>query len=232
MYWNNPTIEVSYPSDQDPIQQSFHNGQHCLFYDPSIPKDQIDAGQTLQQLCDWANQHITTQGVDGFISNKQNHYDIANLVKLNMWVEDIRQQGIVKPMLLFVNKHGRYGINNGESRLRAIECIPEITTIFGFISTTVDRADQFSHLERVESFNQFAGICQAVDKQQFLFTLTDPNALYGIYWYEYNSQRTAPVTPGESYCVNALLNYLKTHPDMFFTPAWFNTVKDWTVYAE
>jgi hypothetical protein len=70
MYWNNPTIEVSYPSDRDPIQQSSHNGQHCLFYDPSIPKDQIDAGQTLQQLCDWANQHITTQGVDGFISNK------------------------------------------------------------------------------------------------------------------------------------------------------------------
>jgi hypothetical protein len=232
MYWNNPTIEIQYPTDQDPIQQSFHNGRHCLFYNPAIAKDQIDAGQTLQQLCDWANRNIKNQGVDGFISDKQNYYDIANLVKLNMWVEDIRQQGVVKPMMLFVNKQGRYGINNGESRLRAIECIPEITTIFGFISTTVDRASQFSHLERVESFEQFASICQAVNGQQFLFTLTDPEAPYGIFWYEYNSQRTAAVTPGELYCVTALTNYLKTYPNMVFTPEWFNILKDWSTYAE
>ena len=231
MYWNNPTIELTYPNNRDPIQESFHEGKHCLFYDPAIPKNQIDTGQTLQQLCDWANERIHTQGLDGFIDDQQNHYDIANLVKLNMWVEDIRQQGVVKPMMLFVKESGRYGVNNGESRLRALECIPEIDTIFGFISATIDLANQFNHLERVESFEQFARICQAVNQQQFLFTLTDPTAPYGIFWYEFNSQRTAPVTPGESYCVTALKNYLKQHPTTF-TPEWFNTVKDWTVYAE
>lgn len=232
MYWNNPTIEVYYPSDQDPIEQSFHNGKHCLFYNPAIPKNQIDAGQNLQQLCDWANNLIQQQGIEGFIADQQNHYDIANLVKLNMWVEDIRQQGVVKPMMLFVKENGRLGINNGESRLRALERISNIDTIFGFISTTVDRAEQFSHLEQIKTFDQFARICQAVNGQQFLFTLTDPMAPYGIFWYEYNSRRTAPVTPGEAYCVCVLKNYLKTHQGMLFTPEWFDRIRDWSVYAE
>lgn len=232
MYWNNPTIEVVYPSNRDPIQESFHNGKHCLFYDPCIPKNQIDAGQSLQQLCDWANKLISLHGIDGFIADQRNHYDIANLVKLNMWVDDIRQQGVVKPMMLFVNQHNRYGINNGESRLRAIERIPKIVTISGFISTTAELREQFNHLEEVVDFFQFAQLCQAVNGQQFLFTLTDPSAPYGIFWYEYNSRRTAPVTPGEAYCVNALKKYLNKHSGMRFTPEWFDTLKDWSDYAE
>jgi hypothetical protein len=232
MYWNNPTIELTYPNNRDPIQESFHEGKHCLFYDPAIPKNQIDTGQTLPQLCDWANERIGTQGLDGFINNQQNHYDIANLVKLNMWVEDIRQQGVVKPMMLFVKESGRYGVNNGESRLRSMECISTMNSVFGFVSMRTEQAERFKHLEPITTFEQFAKKCKAEDGQQFLFTLTDPSAPYGIYWYEYDSRRTAPVTPGESWCVNTLHQYLKQNEDLMFTPEWFNTVKDWTVYAK
>lgn len=231
MYWNNPTIEITYPGERDPVVESFHNGNHCLFYDPAIPKDQIDGGQTLQQLCDWANDRIAHQGLDRFIQDKQNHYDIANLLKLNMWVNDMREQGIVKPMMLYL-KNNCYGINNGESRLRAIERIPEINTVFGFISVRTDDAEKFKHLERVHSFEQFANICNADFGQQFLFTLTDPTAPYGIYWYEYNSRRTAPVTPGEEWCVKTLHNYLKQHKGMQFTPEWFDPKRDWSIYSE
>jgi hypothetical protein len=232
MYWNNPTIDLTYPSNRDPIVESFHNGNHCLFYDPYILKGQIEGGQSLQQLCDWANQLIKQQGIDGFIADQRNHYDIANLVKLNMWVNDIKEQGIVKPMMLYVRDDERYGINNGESRLRAIERIPNMNSVFGFISMRTEQAQRFKHLEPITSFEQFARKCQAEFGQQFLFTLTDPTAPYGIYWYEYNSQRTAPVTPGESWCVNTLYNYLKQHKGMLFTPEWFDPKRDWSTYAE
>jgi hypothetical protein len=232
MYWNNPTIEINYPSDRDPIQESFHSGNHCLFYDPYILKEQIEGGQTLQQLCDWANRLIKTQSIDGFITDTQNHYDIANLVKLNMWVDDIQEQGVVKPMMLYVRDDRRYGINNGESRLRAMERISTMNSVFGFVSMRVEQAERFKHLEPIRTFEQFAKKCKAEPGQQFLFTLTDSNAPYGIYWYEYNSQRTAPVTPGESWCVNALHQYLKQNQDQVFTPEWFDTLKDWTSYAE
>jgi hypothetical protein len=232
MYWNNPTIELTYPNDRDPIIESFHNGNHVLFYDPAIPKHTIDGRQTLQQLCDWANNLINTQGIDGFIVDSYNHYDIANLVKLNMWVNDIQTQGIVKPMMLYVLDNGRYGVNNGESRLRAMERISGMDTVFGFISMRIEQAEQFRHLESVTTFEQFAKKCKAESGQQFLFTLTDPSAPYGIYWYEYNSQHTAPVTPDESWCVNVLHQFLKQNQDLVFTPEWFDPKRDWNTYAE
>ena len=36
MYWNNPLIEIFYPSDRDPVQESLHNNNHCIFYDPAV----------------------------------------------------------------------------------------------------------------------------------------------------------------------------------------------------
>lgn len=120
-----------------------------------------------------------------------------------------------------------YGINNGESRLRALERVPAVTTAQCFISTSAQHRDRFKHLTEVTDFDQFARLCEAEPGQQFLFTLTDPSAPYGIYWYEYNSARTAAVTPGESWCVEALRGYLSACPDTHFTPEWFDTLRPW-----
>ena len=231
-YWLNGIKEYTWPTDEDPIIESMHNGSHCLFYDPSVHKDTITYKQSLQDICDWANRSIKEQGIDKFINTSENWYDIANVVKLNMWVDDIRKQGIVKPMMLFYPDGEKLGINNGESRLRACTCIPELTHVKAFISTSVEHRAKFEHLEEITTFKQFAEKCLAVDGQWFGFTLTDPLAPYGIYWYEYNSQATAPVTPGEQTCVNTLRNYLHSHPDIVFTIDWFSNIVDWSNYLD
>ena len=229
MYWNNPTIRVTYPLDSqsDPVVQSFHNGVHCIFYDPAVPKQHIRYQQSLQDICDWANNHIKRNGIDGFINDPANHYDIANIVKLNMWIDDIRKQGIIKPMNIFYDGQEQYGINNGESRLRAVERIVDLSTVSAFICTRQEHADRFAHLEQIQHFEHFARLCKAVENQEFLFTLTDPDAPYGIFWYEYNSRSTAPVTPPEKFCVNTLHQYLRDYPDTKFTPEWFDDLKSW-----
>ena len=132
MYWNNPIQEIKYPSDRDIVAESLHNGNHCIFYDPAFDKQQVKYRQSLQDLCDWANRGCAA-GVKQFLQDPQNHYDIANLVKLNMWVEDIRTQGIVKPLLISYTPEG-YRAANGESRLRALECLPEVATVTAFIN--------------------------------------------------------------------------------------------------
>jgi len=230
MYWNNPKIEVVYPSEQDPIAQSLHGGAHCLFYNPTVPKQHIRYKQTLQDICDWANSGIRQQGIQGFASKQQNHYDIANIVKLNMWIDDIRKQGIVKPMMLFYDGQDQYGINNGESRLRALERIPAISNLKSFISTRQEHADRFAHLTPVTNFEQFAQLCGAIPGQQFLFTLTDPLAQYGIYWYEFDSDRTRAVTPGEETCVATFENYVNKH-NTVFTVEWFDSLVNWSNYG-
>ena len=231
-YWLNGIKEYTWPTDEDPINESMHNGAHCLFYNPSVHKDTITYKQSLQDICDWANSSIKEQGIDKFINTSQNWYEIANVVKLNMWVDDIRKQGIVKPMLLFYPDGEKFGINNGESRLRACTCIPKLTHVKAFISTTVEHRAKFEHLEEITTFKQFAEKCLAVDQQWFGFTLTDPEAPYGLFWYEYNSAKTAPVTPGEKTCVDTLRNYLNSHPDTVFTIDWFSNIVDWSNYLD
>jgi hypothetical protein len=230
MYWNNPLIEAHWPGQEDPVQDSLHNGTHCLFWDPAARFDNISTNQRLGDLCKWATEWLTHDGIDVFASDPRNHYDIANLVKLNLWIHDIRAQGIVKPWLILDQGDGTFLAGNGDSRLRCLERIPEIQTVPAFVSTHISRAGQYQHLEPVTTLDQFAKLCQARSGQLFTFRLTDPAAPFGMYWYEYNSDQTRWVTPSESDCVAAFVAYAHAHQGLKITPEWFDYLIDWNQY--
>ena len=232
MYWNNPLIEAYWPGARDPVAESLHSGSHCLFYDPNSRFDHIKTNQRLQDLIRWANEWLLSDGINGFIADARNHYDIANLVKLNMWVRDIRQQGIVKPWLILDEGDGSYTAGTGDSRLRALECIPEITTVSAFISTTADRAHLYSDMESVTTFDQFAGLCKAEKNAMFVFRLTDSSAPFGMYWYEFNSSRTRAVTPSEVDAVKMFENYAKSNSEVKITQEYFSQDINWASYTE
>jgi hypothetical protein len=147
-----------------------------------------------------------------------------------MWIHDIRRQGIVKPWLIQDLGDGSFQSGNGDSRLRCLERIPEIRTVSAFISTHASRAHLYSNLEPVDTFDRFAELCGAESGQEFLFRLTDADAPYGIDWYEYNSSRTRSVTPGEDQAVGMMTKYFAAHPEVNFTPEWFDQVIDWSQY--
>jgi len=227
MYWNNPLIEVKPPITRDPVAESLHNGVHCLFWNPAAKLHNVVTQQRLADLCDWANNWLQTDGIDGFAADPRNHYDLANLVKLNMWIHSIREQGIVKPWLFLDQGDGTYLAGNGDSRLRCLERIPEITTVAGFVSTIASRKHLYSDLEPVTTFERFAELCGADDSHTFLFRLTDAEAPYGLYWYEFNSERTRSVTPSEQEAVQMFVSYYRQHPGTTITPEWFDQQIDW-----
>jgi len=230
MYWNNPLEQVRYPGSSDIIFKATHGGQHCLFWNPAAKFDNISTNQRLADLCDWANGHIRNQGLDAFLTDPGCFYDIANLVKLNIWIQDIRQQGIVKPWLIQDQGDGTFLAGNGDSRLRCLERMPEICTVPAFISTHSNRAHLYRDLEPVNTFEQFAKLCAAEPGQEFLFRLTNANAPYGLYWYEYNSSRTRAVTPGEPQAVATMTRYFAAHPETQITPEWFDIPVPWQDY--
>ena len=230
MYWNNPLEQYVWPCDTDPVQRASHHSQHCLFWNPARSVADISTNQTLQDLCDWAMQWLTQDGLSAFVADRRNHYDIANLVKLNMWIHDIRQQGIVKPWLILDAGDGSYWAGTGDSRLRCLEVLPEIQTVPALISTHRDRAWLYQDLEPVRDFAALARHCRAQLGQLFLFRFTDLQAPYGLYWYEYNSELTRRVTPSESWCVTAFQNYWQ-HQAEPITKQWFATPRDWWHYT-
>lgn len=231
MYWNNPLVTLTWPNSRDPVIESFHNGVHCLFYNPAQLFDNVQTNQRLQDLCNWANAGLKF-GVQTFVADSTNHYDIANLIKLNMWIADIKTQGIVKPLMMLDQGNGTFLAGTGDSRLRCLECIPAISRVPAFISTLKERAELYSDLEPVMCFDQFAELCRAEPGQEFLFRLTDASAPYGIYWYEYNAERTRSVTPEQSWCVNTFYNYAQHNADLLITKEWFNELKDWQTFSD
>ena len=227
-YFNNPIkiynkTVLPHPVDMDPIVESMHNGAHCLFYNPKLNHNMISYQQKLQDLCNWANRRNKH-----FLTDNRNYYDIANLVKLNLWIADIKTQGIVKPMLIYYD--GEFTSGTGESRLRTLECIPEVAHVTAFITTHQQHAHKFSHLEPVTTFARFAEICKSTLGQQFMFRFTDKLAPYGIEWFDYTDNRTGKVMPSEEFCVQAIKNYLKEHPSTVFSPDWFSVPVDWNLY--
>jgi hypothetical protein len=232
MYWNNPIKEYNWPSIHDPIIDSLHNGKHCIFYDPIVNKNQIRVNQPLQDLCNWINTAVEKEGIESVINNPHNYDQLASLVKLNIWVDDLPRRGNVKPMLLQYIGRTLYESGTGESRLKALERIDTINTVTAFICTHRQYYKQFDHLESVTNFNRFAELCGANDSQSFLFRFTDEQALYGLDWYEYNSNQTSLITPSEIYCVSVLSNYIKQHPNTIFTPEWFDNLINWNKFEQ
>lgn len=230
MYWNNELHEVHWPSDRNPMEEATHNGTHCLFYNPQAQFHNVTTNQRLADLVAWAQQWLDHDGIEGFCADSRNHYDIANLVKLNMWTADIKRQGIVKPWLLQDQGNGTFLAGTGDSRLRCLERLPHITTVPAFVSTHHSRAHLYQDLEPVHGFDRFAEICGARTGQLFLFRYTDSAAPYGLYWYEYNSDRTRSVTPGEAEAVAMFVAYVKANPDVIISESWFDHEVLWQHY--
>ena len=197
-------LHINWPSVVDPIHNSLHQGQHCLFYNPSAQYTHIKIWQTLQDLCDTANRWIQSEGIDGFLADTRNHFDIANLVKLNLWSQNIRQQGIKKPILILHHSDGHFDTGVGESSIKLAQRINGMDRLPAFLATRSEHAHLFSDWMKVTTFDQFAKCCGAEPGDQFLFRLASPDADYGISWYEYNSP---------------------------FTPEWFDQLIDWESYG-
>jgi len=231
MYHKNPTIESRWPGDQDPVAQSLHLGNHCLFYNPSAEFKHIEKkSYSFETLIKWANEWLVRDGIDKFAADTNNHRDICRLVRLNMWIRDIRKQGIVKPLLLVDEGNGNYSAATGGNRLRVLEYIPEIQTVPAFISTHRDRSSLYTGLESVTCLDRFAELCSADPGKNFYFRLTDAAAPYGMHWYEYSNNRTRLVTPYYEKAVNMFTNYARANPNLFLTKEYFDQEIIWDDY--
>jgi hypothetical protein len=233
MYWNNPIETIDYPSDSDIIFKATHNGQHVLYYDPEVSINHVAKQTHLQELCDWANNVIQQNGRQNFTKDESNHYDCANLVKINQMVDSLACHGSVKPMLLFFTGNYPYTTGTGDTRLRAFERLPYISTVSGIISTHTNYREKFSHLKEIKTLDDFAQCFKATPGSQFLIRLTDSQAPYGIDWYEYALHDSAVSVPSWDFCLSAIQNYINQQPvDFEFTVEWFDQLVNWSAYVD
>jgi hypothetical protein len=223
-YWRNEQIIYVQPTDASIVGEP-----HCLFYDPAVSVEAIEH-QTLEQLCTWANENIKEYGLEQFYNTERNYYDLANLVKFNMWIKDIKAQGIVKPMLLNYTGNWIYQTNTGESRLRCLEVVPDIRSVSAFITTHEKHRDRFTNLVEIKNAEQFFAICNTPAGTLYSFKFTDLQAPYGIEWFDYASKHTQDCMLSDDRCIQSIQNYFKSHGPVIFDRDWFCKAVDWSRY--
>jgi len=214
MYWNNPIVKMS-----TLIQPSLN---HQLFYHDRVPLCQIQPQQTLSQLCDLANQQLSGQTVKDCDL-------LANIVKVNQMVASIQKFGCVKPLLLHYCGAMPMPTGTGDSRLKAIECIPEITHVPAIVSTHARYSYLFDQYQKINSLVQLKKVCGT--DADFYVRYTNESADYGVDWIEYNVDNMA--VPNINWCITVLQNYIGTQSRSFkFTTSWFTSLIDWESYLK
>ena len=221
MYWNNPIVKIT-----NLIQPSI---DHRLFYCNNFPINQIQSQQTLLQLCKMANYRLDHYAKNEFIKDINSHDFVSNIVKINSMVNTIKEFGCVKPMLLQYHRSMPMITGTGDSRLKAIECITEITTVPAIISTHQKYSHLFAHYAAIYTIDQLRYVCNVDFSTDFYARFTDEFADYGIDWIEYNVNKV--VVPSTEWCLTAIQNYINAQSSTFrFTVDWFKHLVNWDDY--
>jgi hypothetical protein len=234
MYWNNPIYDIKSNLDSNIIEMAKHNGNHCLFYSDSIDVDCITKYTTLTDICNEVNLAISETGIEKFTTVESNHYNSANLIKINLFVKSLQTVGSVKPMLLQYNGALPFLAGTGGTRLMAAELIPTFKKVTTFISTSTKYRSHFSHLEEVTTWKQFVELCNLKSPSSILVRLTDQKAEYGIDWYEIDIKHyelPEIFIPQLDFCLPAIQNYLNAQEkDFTLTIDWFLKDIDWNYW--
>ena len=221
MYWANPIIKITTLDQPSP--------DHRLFYCHNVPVSQIQPLQTLQQLCDLANQRLDKCSKNEFTNDTDSHDFVTNIVKINQMVTSLKQHGCVKPMLLHYCGSMPMISGTGDSRLKALECVSDIISVPAIISTHQKYRLPFEQYQHIQTLDQLKHVC-GVTHSEFYFQFTDQSADYGVEWFEYEND-TVPV-PDTSWCLTVIQNYIDLQSSTFrFSKTWFENFIDWQLYS-
>lgn len=231
VYDRNPAVSAVWPSDIDIFQIHTNSTTHCMFWNPAFEFRQCSTLYQLQDFCNNINK-LRQELSDSMIFDLGKYnYDLSNVVKFNIWINQLRTQGNIKPWLVIDEGNGHLIAGTGDSRLKCLERLPHINTVCAIITTHISQQHRYQHLTPVTTFDEFAARCGANHGEQFLFRFTAHDAAYGIRWYEHANPLTRDTTPGDDFTLSALRGYLAHHPKVRFTPEWFDTLVDWHSYA-
>ena len=188
---------------------------HCLLYNPSVSIDDIVPFRSLAETLHVANtrptKHLTTD------------FDLmANLVRLNWMVENLKHEPVYKPILVDQNMQ----ILVGDTRMMAIKLAGHITHVSCIMTTSIEDID--SDWIYVHD-NEHLGSLLDIDPRNII--LNEDWHYNAIDWIEFAYDHTANHMHDADERARMIANYLEENPDTVFTEEWLQTPIDWSNYA-
>jgi len=179
-----------------------------LYYNPFTPVEIIKPEMTIEQSLRLANQ--------------RDNNVLANMVRLNWMVQDLKSNIICKPILL---REG-FEVVTGDTRMMAISMYPYIKDVPALLTvrSTVSvgnnwiKVDTKQHLAELVGTNEMNVVCfNDWNKQE-------------VEWIEFAMPHTEHHMHDEEQRLSMIQNYLKEYPDTLFDQDWLLESIDWNLY--
>jgi len=216
----------------DPVGQASLNS-HIYFYS-QFPVSAITPFYTLDALIDMVNNdNIIPCGKDILARTIRDDpcptVDPAQLVKINLLYHSLKDQAVVKPLLIGACGD-KFSPLTGDSRMRALTLLPQIHSVPAFVCWPLDQAPQAGG-QLFKNFDQFAQCAQASFGSTFWFELSADGKLER---YEVNKE-TRIQCAGYNFaqwCQQVMAAYIVQQPnDFVIDRAWFTQTIDWSSYV-
>jgi hypothetical protein len=187
-----------------------------LLYNSSVSIKVIQPIMTVDQLLSIANDAVHS----GSLSEYQQDV-LANLVRLNWMIEDLRHNTIQKPLLL----SSGLTVETGDTRLMAASFHPRITTVPALL--TVE--NNISMPEWITVINmEHLGKLLNIDPKNIMLNNQDWTKQQ-LSWIEFAYPHTSNHMHDEKQRLGMVYRYIEKQPqDFLFTRKWLQTPIDWS----
>lgn len=219
-------------SDVDAVKIATQQARQKIIFLDKFPVSHISPFYTLDEFVLMINQdNLLPCGRKIFMDHDDSKptVDPAQIVKINQLYHSIKDQHVVKPMLLDFSS-GKFRPNTGDSRMRALSLLPHIQHVPAFITCNSDQIVPFNGVE-ITDFNSFAKAANVPTNTNFWFTLDDHNK---IIWYEVDLKTNIACSGQQfaSWCKIVFSNYINNQDDNFLiSREWFTEDIDWDQYV-
>lgn len=219
-------------NEVDAIRFTIERGRQQLIFCNNVPVSHITPFYTLDEFVLMINQdNLLPCGKKVFIQqdNTTPTVDPAQIVKINQLYHSIKDQNIVKPMLLDVSS-GKLRPSTGDSRMRALSLLPHIQHVPAFIICNQDQTVPLSGT-KITDFDSFANAAGVPNNTNFWFNFDQDHK---IIWYEVDL-KTNITCAGQQFaewCKMVFANYIiKQDKNFLISREWFTEDIDWDQYV-
>ena len=204
-----------------------------MFYNPTVPTSSLTPVQTLDGSCQVVNQQIDVSGTDLSTWDARKQDEIARLVRVNFFYQNLDREPIRKPLLVH-KQNDQLLVDCGDTRLMALH-LKSLTSTVGVVVTCRDsESDQYSTWQPILCDMDLITATKFDRGSVSIFVdpkLPEPDLGYALRWMEIGDKSTGNHLHNINHRIQMMQRYLDTQPtDFQFSVDWARTPVDWTAF--
>lgn len=205
---------------------------YCMFYHSAIPASQLTPVQTLDRSCAVVNQALNAHGTELLTWSAGLQDEIARLLWVNKFYQDLHQEPIRKPILVH-RQQDQYIVDCGDTRLMTLQLASDTATVSVVVTCLATAADRYTDWQPVAGDQDLIQLTNFdSDNTSILVTKTLPGTDYALEWLEIGDASTGHHLHSIDLRISMMQQYLNTQSATFeFSSDWARSSVDWSVFV-